>query len=251
MLKLKGKVALVTGASKGIGAGIARELATAGASVVVNYASDRAGAETVVGEIEAAGGRAVAVPADVSKSADVAQMMAETRRVFGQLDVLVNNAGVYAPMPLDVVTEEEFHREFNTNVLGPLLVIRDVLKHFGPNGGSVINIGSGASRSCPPGYSIYAASKSALDAITGVLSKELAPRKIRVNSVNPGATLSEGTRAAGLYGVGSEFEKQLVAMTPLGRVGTPSDVAKVVAFLASDDSGWLTGEIIFASGGLR
>jgi 3-oxoacyl-[acyl-carrier protein] reductase len=178
-------------------------------------------------------------------------MLAEVRRAFGTLDILVNNAGVYAPMPLGAVTEHEFHREFNTNVLGPLLVIRESLKHFGPNGGSVINIGSGASRMCPPGYSIYAASKSALDAITGVLAKELAPRKIRVNSVNPGATLSEGTQAAGLYGVGSEFEMQLVAMTPLGRVGTPADIAKVAVFLASDDSGWLTGEIILASGGLR
>jgi len=251
MSKLTGRVALVTGASKGIGAGIARELAAAGAAVVVNYAADRTGAEAVVGEIEAAGGRAVASQADVSKSADVARLLAETRRAFGQLDVLVNNAGVYTPLPLEAVTEAEFHREFDTNVLGPLLVIREALEHFGPNGGSVINIGSGASRMCPPGYSIYAASKSALDAITGVLAKELAPRKIRVNSVNPGATLSEGTRTAGLYGTGSEFEKQLVAMTPLGRVGTPEDVARVVAFFASDDSGWLTGEVILASGGLR
>ena len=251
MSKLTGKVALVTGASKGIGAGIAKELAAAGAAVVVHYASDRTGADAVVGEIAATGGRAVAAQANVSKSADVARLLAETRRAFGPLDVLVNNAGVYTPMPLEAVTEEEFHREFDTNVLGPLLVIRDALPHFGPTGGSVINIGSGASRMCPPGYSIYAASKSALDAITGVLAKELAPRKIRVNSVNPGATLSEGTRAAGLYGTGSGFEKQLVAMTPLGRIGTPEDIARVVAFLASDDSGWLTGEVILASGGLR
>jgi len=251
MSKLQGKVALVTGASKGIGAGIARELAAAGASVVVNYASDRAGADAVVGEIAAADGRAVAVPGDVSKAADVARLLAETRRAFGPLDVLVNNAGVYTPMPLEAVTEDEFRREFDTNVLGPLLVIRESLGHFGPNGGSVINIGSGASRMCPPGYSIYAASKAALDAVTGVLAKELAPRKIRVNSVNPGATLSEGTRAAGLYGTGSEFERRLVAVTPLGRVGTPEDIARVVAFLASDDAGWLTGEVILASGGLR
>lgn len=251
MSKLQGRVALVTGASKGIGAGIARELAAAGAAVVVNYANDRTGADAVVGEIEAAGGRAVAAQADVSKSADVARLLAETRRAFGSLDVLVNNAGVYTPMPLEEVTEAEFRREFDTNVLGPLLVVREALRHFGPAGGSVINIGSGASRMCPPGYSIYAASKAALDAVTGVLAKELAPRKIRVNSVNPGATLSEGTRAAGLYGTGSEFEKHLVAMTPLGRVGTPEDIAKVVAFLASDDAGWLTGEVILASGGLR
>jgi 3-oxoacyl-[acyl-carrier protein] reductase len=251
MSKLHGKVALVTGASKGIGAGIARELAAGGAAVAVNYATDRTGAEAVVGEIEAAGGRAVAVPGNVSQAADVARLLAETRRAFGRLDILVNNAGVYAAMPVQEMTEDEFHREFDTNVLGPLLVIRESLRHFGPAGGSVINIGSGASRMCPPGYSVYAATKAALDAVTGVLAKELAPRKVRVNSVNPGATLSDGTRAAGLYGTGSEFEKQLVAMTPLGRVGTPEDVAKVVAFLASDDSGWLTGEVILASGGLR
>jgi 3-oxoacyl-[acyl-carrier protein] reductase len=251
MSKLQGKVALVTGASKGIGAGIAKELAAAGASLAVNYATDRRGAEAMVNEITKASGRAIAVQADVAKAADVTRMLTEVKRAFGTLDVLVNNAGVYATMALEAVTEDEFHREFNTNVLGPLLVIRESLKHFGPNGGSVINIGSGASRMCPPGYSIYSASKSALDAITGVLANELAPRNIRVNSVNPGATLSEGTKAAGLYGVGSEFEKQLVARTPLGRVGTPADIARVVAFLASDDSGWLTGEIILASGGQR
>jgi 3-oxoacyl-[acyl-carrier protein] reductase len=251
MSNLKNRVALVTGASKGIGAGIAKELAAAGVAVVVNYASDQPGAVAVVNEIIKADGRAIAVQADVSKATDVAWMLTEVSRAFGPLDILVNNAGVYAPMPLQAVTEDEFHREFNTNVLGPLLVIRESLKHFGPNGGSVINIGSGASRMCPTGYSIYTASKSALDAMTGVLAKELAPRRIRVNSVNPGATLSDGTQAAGLYGVGSEFEKQLVAMTPLGRVGTPADIAKVAVFLASDDSGWLTGEIILASGGLR
>ena len=251
MSRLEGRVALVTGASKGIGAGIARELAVAGAAVVVNYATDRAGAEAVTSGIAKIGGRAIAVQGDVSIAFDVARLFAEGVRAFGSLDILVNNAGVYAPMPLEAVTEDEFHREFKTNVLGPLLVVREALKHFGPSGGSVINIGSGASRMCPPGYSIYAASKSAVDAITGVLAKELAPRKIRVNSVNPGATLSEGTHTAGLYGVGSEFEKQLVAMTPIGRIGTPSDIAKVVVFLASDDSGWLTGEIILASGGLR
>jgi 3-oxoacyl-[acyl-carrier protein] reductase len=251
MSTLNGKVALVTGASKGIGAGIARGLAAAGAAVVVNYATDRTGADAVAGAIAAAGGRAVAAPGDVSKAAEVAGVLAVTARVFGRLDVLVNNAGVYARMPLEAVTEAEFRREFDTNVLGPLLVTRESLKYFGPNGGSVINIGSGASRTCPPGYPIYSASKAALDAITGVLAKELAPRNIRVNSVNPGATLSEGTRAAGLYGVGSEFERELVAATPLGRIGTPADIAKVVAFLAADESGWLTGEVIHASGGLR
>jgi 3-oxoacyl-[acyl-carrier protein] reductase len=205
----------------------------------------------VVSAITASGGRAVALPGNVSKADDVARLLAETARTLGTLDVLVNNAGVYAPTPLDALTEEEYHRQMGTNVLGPLLVTRESLNHFGPAGGSVINVGSGASGMCPPGYAVYTASKAALDAITGVLAKELAARRIRVNSVNPGATLSEGARAAGLYGVDSAFEKQLVAMTPLGRVGTPADVAKVVAFLASDDAGWLTGEIILASGGLR
>jgi 3-oxoacyl-[acyl-carrier protein] reductase len=251
MSKLEGQVALVTGASKGIGAGIATELAAAGAAVVFNYATDRNGADTVVNEIKSADGRAVAIQGDVSKSGDVRRIFDEVKNAFSSLDILVNNAGVYKPMPLEEMTEDEFHREFNTNVLGPLLVIRESLKYFGPNGGSIINIGSVASRLCPPGYSIYAASKSAVDAITGVLAKELVSRKIRVNSINPGATLSEGTKAAGLYGVGSEFESQLVGMTPLGRIGTPTDIAKIASFLASDDSGWLTGEIILASGGLR
>lgn len=244
------KVALVTGASKGIGAGIARELAASGASVVVNYATDRDGAESTAGEIEAAGGRAVAIQADVSSASDISRLLGEIRSTFGRLDILVNNAGVYQTMPITDVTEAEFHREFNTNVLGPLLVIRESLALFTPDGGTIVNIGSGASRSNPPGYAIYSATKAALDSITKVLAKELAPKKIRVNAVNPGATLSEGTRTAGLYGVDSEVEKQLVAMTPLGRIGTPSDIAKVVVFLASDDSGWLTGEVIQASGGL-
>jgi 3-oxoacyl-[acyl-carrier protein] reductase len=251
MSQLNGRVALVTGASKGIGAGIAKELAARGAAVVVNYATNRTGAEAVVQEIAATDGRAVAIQGDVSQAADVRRLFDELGKTFGTLDILVNNAGVYTQMTLEELTEDEFHREFNTNVLGPLLVIQQALKHFGPHGGSVINIGSGASRMCPPGYSIYAASKSALDAITGVLAKELAARQIRVNSVNPGATLSEGTKSAGLYGVDSEFERSLVAMTPLGRIGTPADIAKIAAFLASDESGWLTGEVILASGGLR
>lgn len=251
MSKLEGRVALVTGASKGIGAGIARELAAAGAAVGVNYATDRTGAEAVVQAIADNGGRAVAIQGNVSNSDDVGRLLAEVQEAFGPLNVLVNNAGVYRPMPLAELTEDEFHREFNTNVLGPLLVIRESLSYFGPYGGSVINIGSGASRMCPPGYSIYAASKSALDAITGVLARELAPRRIRVNSINPGATQSEGTHAAGLYGTDSEFERRLVDMTPLGRIGTPADIARIATFLASDDSGWLTGEVILASGGLR
>jgi 3-oxoacyl-[acyl-carrier protein] reductase len=251
MSELRGRVALVTGASKGIGAGIAKELAEAGAAVVVNYASDRAGAEVVVAEITRAGGRAVAVQGDVSKAGDVRRLFAEAKSAFGLLDILVNNAGVYRMMSLEDMTEAEFHRQFGTNVLGPLLVIRESLQYFGPKGGSVINIGSGASQMCPVGYSIYAPSKSALDAITRVLAKELAPRNIRVNSLNPGATLSEGAKAAGYLGVNSEVERKLVEMTPLGRVGTPADIARVAAFLASDDSGWLTGEVILASGGLR
>lgn len=251
MSNLKSKVALVTGASKGIGAGIAKELAAAGAAVVVNYASDQTGAESVVNAITAAGGRAIAIQADVAKAGDVVRLFMRAKDAFGSLDILVNNAGVYRAMPVAELTEEEFHREIDINLLGPLLVIRQSLGYFGQSGGSIINIGSAASHMHPPGYSIYAASKAGLDAVTGVLSKELAPRKLRVNSVNPGATLSEGTKDAGLYGVDSEFEKQLVAMTPLGRVGSPSDIAKVVSFLASDDSSWVTGEVIIASGGLR
>jgi 3-oxoacyl-[acyl-carrier protein] reductase len=251
MSSLNGKVALVTGASKGIGAGIAKALGAAGASVVVNFASDRSGAEAVASEIASGGSRAMAIQGNVSKSSDVSRLLDETRKSFGALDILVNNAGVFAAMQLASLTEEEFHREFNTNVLGPLLVIRESLGHFGSGGGSVINIGSVASRMHPPQHVIYAATKSALDAVTGVLAKELAPRKIRVNSINPGATFSEGTHAAGYYGVGSDFEKQLVAMTPLGRLGMPADIAKIAVFLASDESEWLTGEIIHASGGLR
>ena len=251
MSKLQCKVALVTGASKGIGAGIAKALAANGAAVVVNFASDQTGAEAVVNAIVAAGGQAIAIQADVAKAADVARLFEQAAQAYGRLDILVNNAGVYQAMPVADLTEDEFHREINVNLLGPLLVIRQSLGHFGPEGGSIVNIGSGASSSHPPGYAIYSASKAGLDAVTGVLAKELAPRQIRVNSVNPGATLSEGTKTAGLYGVDSEAEKHLVALTPLGRVGTPDDIAKVVAFLASDDAGWLTGEVILASGGLR
>ena len=250
MSKLQSKTALVTGASKGIGAGIALELAAAGASVVVNYASDKSGAEAIVHSINESGGQAIAIHGDVSNSADVVRLFDQTTNAFGSIDILVNNAGVYQAMPISEITEAEFHREMNINLLGPLLTIRESLKHFGPSGGSIINIGSAASRSLPPEFSIYAASKSGLDAITGVLAKELAPRGIRVNSVNPGATLSEGTKEAGLYGVGSDIEKSLVSMTPLGRTGTPQDIARVVVFLASEESGWLTGEIIHATGGL-
>jgi len=251
MSRLEGKVALVTGASKGIGAGIAKGLAAAGASVAVNYASDRGGAEAVAAAITAAGGRAIVVPGDVSKSADVARLFVQTKAAYGALDVLVNNAAVYQSGPLEAMTEEEFHREFNTNVLGPLLMIREAVKYFGPRGGSIINIGSVASHLTPPNFSIYSATKGALDAITRVLAKELGPRQIRVNSINPGATATEGARTAGVIGVGSDSEKQMIAMTPLGRIGQPSDIAPTAVFLASDESGWVTGEIICASGGWR
>jgi 3-oxoacyl-[acyl-carrier protein] reductase len=251
MSRLQGKVALVTGASKGIGAGIARGLAAAGAAVVVNYATDRKGAEAVVAAITDAGGRATAVQGDVSRAADVARLFAEVEKAYGTLDVLVNNAGVYRSMPLEAITEEEFHREFNTNVLGPILMIREAVRHFGPRGGSVINIGSAASQMHPPSYAVYTGTKGALDAVTRVLAKELAPRKIRVNAINPGATASEGTYAAGLFGVESEYERRTIALTPLGRLGQPSDIAPVTVFFASDDSAWLTGEVVLASGGLR
>ena len=249
--KLNGKTAVVTGASKGIGAGIAKQLAVAGASVAVNYASDRPGAEAVVAAITASGGQAMVVQGDVSKSADVAHLFVEVKAVYGALDVLVNNAAVYKHGPIEEMTEEEFHREFNTNVLGPLLMIREAVKYFGPSGGSIINIGSMGSQLNSPNTSIYTATKSALDAITRVLAKELGPKKIRVNSINPGATATEGARAAGVIGVGSDFEKQLLAMTPLGRIGQPSDIGRVAVFLASEEASWLTGEIILASGGLR
>jgi len=250
MSDLKGKVAVVTGASKGIGAGIAKALAEAGASVVVNYASSKEGADRVVAEINSnGGGKAIAVQGDVAKEADVKRLFAETKKNFGAVDVLVNNAGVYQFMPLEAATEAEFHREFNTNVLGLILATQEAVKHFGPDGGSVINIGSVASDDRPAMSVVYSATKGAVDAITGVLAKELGPRKIRVNSINPGGVETEGTHSAGI--VGSDFEKQLVSRTALGRLGQPQDIAPIAVFLASPDSGWLTGEIIRASGGFQ
>ena len=249
MSKLKGKVAVVTGASKGIGAGIAKGLAAAGAAVVVNYASSKQGADQVVAEITKAGGKAIAVQGDVSKAADVTRLFAETKKAFGSLDVLVNNAGVYKFASLEAATEEDFHWHFNTNVLGLFLATQEAVKHFGPNGGSVINIGSVASRQTPPTTTLYTATKGAVDAITGVLAKELGAKKIRVNSINPGATVTEGYHAIGM--AGSDFEKQLIAQTPLGRFAKPEDIAPLAVFLASDDSSWLTGDIILASGGLQ
>jgi 3-oxoacyl-[acyl-carrier protein] reductase len=249
MSDLSGKTAVVTGASKGIGAGVAKALAAAGASVVVNYASSREGADKVVAEITAKGGKAIAVQGDVSKAADVKRLFAETKAAFGGLDVLVNNAGVYNFDPLETVAEAEFHRQFNINVLGVILSIQEALNHFGPDGGSVINISSVASVSSMPSTVVYAASKSAVDSITRTLSAELGARRIRVNTIAPGGVETEGLEAIGL--AGSDFEKQMIAATPLGRLGQPDDIAHVAVFLASEDSAWLTGERITASGGYR
>jgi 3-oxoacyl-[acyl-carrier protein] reductase len=249
MSKLAGKVAVVTGASKGIGAGIAKGLAAEGAAVVVNYASSREGADKVVAEITARGGKAIAVQGDVSKAGDVQRIFAETKKAFGTLDVLVNNAGVYSFAPLEAVTEDEFHRQFNTNVLGLILSTQEAQKHFGPEGGSVINIGSAATDITPPASVVYTATKGAVTSITQVLAKELGPRKIRVNSINPGMVETEGAHSAGV--IGGDFETMAVSQTPLGRIGQPDDVTPVAVFLASAESGWLTGETLVVSGGMR
>jgi len=249
MSKLKNKVAVVTGASKGIGAGIAKGLAAEGASVVVNYASSKEGADRVVAEIVKKGGKAVAVQGDVSKPSDVRRLFAETQKTFGTPDVLVNNAGVYEFAPLGDITEEQFHRQFNTNVLGLILTTQEAVKRFGPDGGSIINIGSTASSLTPPTTAVYTATKGAVDAVTRVLAKELGPKKIRVNSINPGMVETEGTHAVGV--IGSDFQKQFEVQTPLGRIAQPDDIAPIAVFLASADSGWLTGDTLLASGGLR
>ncbi|HTI99334.1 MAG TPA: glucose 1-dehydrogenase [Dongiaceae bacterium] len=247
--KLAGKVAVVTGASKGIGAAIAKDLAAAGAAVVVNYASSRAGADAVVADITAAGGRAVALQADVSKKADIERLFAETQKAFGKLDVLVNNAGVYEFLPLEQITEEHFHKQFNLNVLGLLLATQQAVKLFGPAGGSVINISSVASTAAPATSAVYSATKGAVDTVTKALAKELGPRKVRVNAINPGMIETEGVHAAGF--IESDFRKQIEAQTPLGRIGQPRDIATVATFLASDDSAWITGETIATAGGFR
>jgi len=247
--KLAGKVAVVTGASKGIGAGIAKFLAADGASVVVNYASSKDGADQVVNEIIKEGGKAIAVQADIAKKKDIEQLFAETKKAFGRLDILVNNAGVYQFTALEEVTEDEFHRMFSINVFGLILATREALKYFGPDGGSVINIGSTASSLTPPTTVVYTATKGAVDAITRVLAKELGPKKVRVNSINPGTVETEGYHTLGMPG--SDFEQQAIAQTPLGRIGHPGDIAPTVAFLASPDSSWVTGEILRVSGGLR
>ena len=249
MGQLDGKVAVVTGASKGIGAGIARMLAAEGAAVVVNYASSKAGADKVVKTIEVGGGKAIAVQGDMSKAADVKRLFAAAKKAFGAIDILVNNAGVYKFQPFDEVAEDEFHRQFNTNVLGPLLTAQEAANHFNGDGGSIINISSIASRTPVPGSSVYAATKGALDSLTLVLSRELAARNIRVNAIAPGGVETEGHDTVGVKG--SEFEAAMIANTPLGRIGRPDDIARVALFLASDQSRWLTGERINASGGFR
>ncbi|WP_426671262.1 SDR family NAD(P)-dependent oxidoreductase [Mucilaginibacter sp. McL0603] len=249
MKKLENKVAVVTGASKGIGAQIAKSLAEAGASVVVNYSSSKEGADKVVAEITGKGGKAIAVQGNVSKTADVDRLFAETNKAFGGVNILVNNAGIYQFGNIEEITEEQFHSQFNTNVLGLLLTTQGAVKSFGTNGGSVINIGSVVSRITPPGSAIYTATKGAVDSITQVLSKELGPKKIRVNSINPGMVETEGTHTAGF--IGSDFQTWAETTTPLGRIGQPEDISPIAVFLASDDSGWLTGETILAGGGSR
>lgn len=249
MKKLEDKVAVVTGASKGIGAGIAKSLAAEGAAVIVNYASSKEGAEKVVSDIVAAGGKAVAIQGDVTKKADVDHLFEETKATFGAVNVLVNNAGIYAFSPIEEMTEEHYHSQFNINVLGLLLVTQGAVKNFSENGGSIINISSFVSRTAPPNSAVYTATKSAVDAITHVLSKELGAKKIRVNAINPGLIETEGTHSRGV--IGSDFHKQMETEAPLGRIGVPDDLSPIAVFLASDDSGWLTGETIIASGGSR
>ncbi|MBB3441063.1 MULTISPECIES: glucose 1-dehydrogenase [unclassified Rhizobium] len=248
MSKLAGKVAVVTGASKGIGAAIAKALAAEGAKVVVNYASSKAGADAVVEAIAAAGGKAVAVQGDVSKAEQAKGLIDAAVREYGRLDVLVNNSGVYEFGAIEEITEEHYHRQFNVNVLGLLLTTQAAVKHIG-EGGSVINISSVVTSLTPPASAVYTGTKGAVDAITGVLAKELGPRKIRVNAVLPGIVETEGTHTAGV--IGSDFESNAVAQTPLGRIGQPNDIATITTFLASDDAGWLTGEKLVAAGGFH
>jgi 3-oxoacyl-[acyl-carrier protein] reductase len=247
--KLQGQVAVVTGASKGIGAAIAVDLAAAGAAVVVNYASSKAGAEAVLGRIRQADGKAVAVQADVSKPDDIRRLFAETKKAFGKLDILVNNAGIYEFAPLEAISAEHFHKHFNLNVLGLLLTTQEAVKHFGPSGGCIVNLSSIAATSAPPTTSVYSGTKASVNAITRCLAQELGPRKIRVNAVSPGVVETEGLHAAGISG--SDFQRQMEAQTPLGRISRPQDVAPVVVFLASPDSAWITGENLYVSGGLR
>lgn len=248
MAKLDGKVALVTGASKGIGAAIAKALAAQGAAVVVAYASSQEAAEAVASSIRTANGKAVAAVGDVTQAAEAVELVGTAIKEFGQLDILVNNSGVYAFAPIEEVTEEDFHHQFNINVLGVLLMTQAAVPHLG-KGASIINIGSSTTALTPPMTAVYSGTKGAVDAITGVLARELGPRGIRVNAINPGYTETEGTHNAGI--TGSDMEKSLVTLTPLGRAGEPEDIADIAVFLASDDARWLTGERLVASGGLR
>lgn len=247
--KLQGKVAVVTGGSKGIGAEIARQLAAEGAAVVVNYASSKAGADKVVQDIKAQEGHAIAVQADVSKQEDVQRLFAEAKQAFSRVDILVNNAGIYEFAPLASITAEHFHKQFNLNVLGLLFATQEAAKHFGPEGGNVVNISSVVATAAPPETSVYSATKGAVNTITRSLAQELGPRKIRVNAVNPGMIETEGFHSAGIGA--SDFRKQIEATTPLGRIGQPQDIAPAVVYLASSDSAWLTGETLYISGGLR
>jgi 3-oxoacyl-[acyl-carrier protein] reductase len=248
MAKLANQVAVVTGASKGIGAGIAKALAADGAAVVVSYLSSKEGAERVVREITAGGGKAIAVQGDVSKQADITRLFEETRKAYGRLDILVNNAGIYQFAPLDSITEELFHSQFNLNVLGLLLTTKEALKLFGPEGGSIINVGSGASTILPPNTSVYSATKASVDAITAVLAKELGPRKIRVNSINPGMIETEGVHSAGF--IEGDFRKWIESQSPLGRIGQTDDISPTAVYLASADSKYLTGETLRVTGGI-
>ena len=249
MKKLNGKVAVVTGASKGIGAGIAKQLAAEGAAVVVNYASSKSDADKVVDEIAKGGGKALAVQGSVTRKADVEKLFAAAEKTFGKIDILVNNAGVYEFLPLEDVSEQHFHRHFDTNVLGMLLATQTALKHFNPEGGSIINIGSLASSLTPPTAVVYNATKGAVDAVTGTLAKELGPRRIRVNSINPGMVITDGVVSAGFHE--SDFRKVLESQTPLGRIGQTDDIAPAAVFFASDDSKWITGETLVIAGGLH
>lgn len=247
--KLSGKVAVITGASKGIGAGIAKEFAAEGASVVVNYASAKQDADRVVDQISKANGKAVAIQGNVAKKADVEKLFAEAEKALGKIDIVVNNAGVYEFVPLEDVTEQQFHRMFDTNVLGMLLATQEALKHLNPKGASIINIGSLASALTPPTAVVYNATKGAVDAITRTLAKELGPRKIRVNAIRPGMVITEGVMTGGFHE--SEFRTMLESQTPLGRVGQPDDITPAAVFFASDDSKWITGETLIIAGGLR
>lgn len=249
--KLKGKVAVVTGASKGIGASIALHMAAEGAAVVVNYSSSKEGADRVVKEITSKGGKAIAVQANVSKEADIKRLFEEAAKAFDHVDILVNNAGIYEFAPIENVTAEHFRKMFDINVLGLLLTSQEAVKHFGPGGGNIVNISSVVATLAPPNASVYSATKASVDAVTKSLAKELGPRKIRVNSINPGMVETEGTTSAGITAKENDFRKQIEAQTPLGRIGQPQDIAPAAVFLASSDASWITGETLYIAGGFR